>query len=233
MSTNVFLEGIELLDHSSYSTSTLCSLCGNFTSPSSYKPLSNCHLCGNTFCKSHLIKTRPDPSNPNILHPFCEKCERSFICKLIYDDFIDQKICLEHEIADLKNQDFHLEEELIVKKETTDGIRKSKDKLIEDLTNEALNNGQEIEKTTQENRLLDKQSQMKSMEKESLLKELERIDILIKELSESQEEFSPSGYEYIWGDGLLKRKDTMNRKKPKSLCEEGVCGYICSLRRLC
>ena len=231
MSKLSLLQGLELFDPSSYSTSPNCFLCGSQSpsSSSSPKQLSNCHMCGNTFCKFHLIKTRPDEHNQRILHPFCEKCERAFISKQIFDEFNDKKIKYEQEISEMKAEESILNQEILIKTETIDGIRRSKDQLISHLALEALSLGQDIEQVVSEGRGIEKELQAKNLEREALIKELERVEAVVKEMSESPE--SPMmGYEYIWGDGLMKKKEEEKGKK-RVRWEEGVCGCDCS--RLC
>ena len=225
-----FLLGLELSDPSSFSTSQLCFLCGSL-SPTSSSPrqMSNCHLCGNTFCRTHLIKTRPDELNPQLLHPFCEKCERAFVSKQIFDEFNEQKIRLEQEISEMKSQESNLDQEILIKSEMIDGIRRSKDQLISQMALEALSLGQDIEKVVSEGRGIEKELQTKNIEKDALIKELERVETMVKGMSESPES-SPSGYEYIWSDGLMKKKDDGKVQKG-GRWEEGVCGCACS--RLC
>ena len=91
---------VEILDPAQYTPSFNCHLCGsNPTSPKSLQP---CHFCGKYFCKSHLLKSRPDP-NGHILHPICSSCDKAYICKGIYEEFSNEKTNIELEINRIKS----------------------------------------------------------------------------------------------------------------------------------
>jgi len=192
------------------SPSSPCQACGSgFSSP---KAENTCNFCNKTYCKSHIQKTRPNAKNPQILSAICEKCEKNMIFKGIFDDFSKEKECLEGEIAELTSKNMNFDEEILMKKEAFEGIKHEKDVFIEKLTNETLGLGQEIEFYSEKARISLKEYKEKLIEKEALDQENEGLVVLLKELLENPEEMSPTGYGYIYEDGLLKRKE-LNRKK--------------------
>ena len=187
-----------------------CQVCGGSGS-SSLKAMLTCGFCKNIYCTSHIQKTRPDPKNPQFLSIICEKCEKDLLCKAIFEDFTKEKELLELEIADLTMKNVKFDQEILMKNEAFEGIKHEKDDFIEKLTNEALSFGQEIECFSQKNRGFLKEIKEKMIEKENLDKENEGLEVLLKELLENPEEMNPTGYEYIYEEGLLKKK-TANKK---------------------
>lgn len=218
---NSFVEEKGILPASSFSPSQSCYYCGNnldFTK--------HCHYCGHAFCKQHIIKTRVDENDPQLLHPICEKCEKTFIQKQIYEEFSAEKKHLEEEIFELRMKEKGINDEIDVKTETYEGIRNSKNKLLERLTNEVLDIGQQIEKWNHLNRAVEKEILQKNLEKEALEKEIEALEAVIKEFKDSSDERSPTGYGFVWEDGLVKKKEIIQAKNMnnKNWNEKFCCG---------
>lgn len=220
-----------LIETNTYNNNThpQCYFC--HFNPFSPKSLITCYFCDNPFCNQHILKTRPEPNNPERLQPICEKCERNLLIKTIYEDFTLEKSGLDLEIKDLKARKSLIDSEFLMKKDALEGIQRSKRLFIEKLTNEALGYGQEIEQISHENKTIEKELQNKLLEQEKLDQEIEGTEFLIKELLvNSPEETSPTGYGYIWDHGLLLKKqenEEGNKKKKDWKGEgEGFCGCL-------
>jgi len=72
-----------------YSKLNNCSICGSkFGLLSSRK---NCAFCGEAVCSDHSEKKRGNPKNMSEFVKICDKCERKYLEKMIYDEFVLKK----------------------------------------------------------------------------------------------------------------------------------------------
>ena len=92
-----------------FSKATNCSICGiKFGLLTTRK---NCAFCGEAVCSDHSEKKRGNPKNMSEFVKICDNCERKYLEKMIYEEFVLKKnrrnkmiFETEREVAKLKEE---------------------------------------------------------------------------------------------------------------------------------